>query len=364
MNFTSFFKKFVLRGLLFLGLYLAGIMLHGWLNDWQPSGISEILASPKSEKTEISDSILTFVCWNVGYGGLGAEADLFLDDEGKWLATRSMVRPPQTLIEKFVGGAVDFLKNENADFFLLQEVDVESKRSYDIHQLEKYGEVLPKFSMNYAANFRCPRVPIPVFQPWKSYGKVESGIATFSKFQPKISERHQLPGKYPMPDRLFQLDRCLLVQRFSTKFGADLVVVNLHNAAHDPTDVIKKEQLKYFTAFCISEFEKGNFVVAGGDWNQCPPYFRFDSFIKNIVSGQKNSNLPDDLFPEDWKYGYDPTVPTNRKAADPYQKGVTFETLVDYFLVSPNVKIRKVSGVNQGFAFSDHQPVRIEIEIL
>ena len=173
--------------------------------------------------------------------------------------------------------------------------------------------------------------------------------------------RHQLPGKYPMPDRIFQLDRCAALHRFKTATGKDLVVINLHNAAYDPGDKIKAIQLPYLRDLAVAEYQKGNYVVLGGDWNQCPPHFRFDQFTPDLSKGYQQGNIPDDFFPENWVYAYDPTVPSNRKCRNPYKKGETFETLIDYFLVSPNVQVKKVRGIDQGFQFSDHQPVRMEV---
>ena len=57
-------------------------------------------------------------------------------------------------------------------------------------------------------------------------------------------------------------------------------------------------------------------------------------------------------------------VPTNRKTASPYNKEETFITLIDFFLISPNVKMRQVKGIRQDFQFSDHQPVWMEVELL
>jgi len=37
--------------------------------------------------------------------------------------------------------------------------------------------------------------------------------------------------------------------------------------------------------------------------------------------------------------------------------------LIDFYLVSPNVSIEKVEGVDMDFEFSDHQPVRLEIRL-
>ena len=347
-------------------LYFAVIFAHGWFTDWQPAeGPGPLTPTQLSAQTIVADSILRFALWNAGYGGLGAESDFFYDDEGMWYSGSSMVRSPKALVEKNLQGALDFLRDDTLpiDFFLLQEVDVESERSHNLRQFDAYVQALPGFSATFAANYQCDRVPIPLLEPWNAYGKVLSGLGTFCRFQPTESVRYQLPGKYPMPDRMFQLDRCAALHRFPTTRGKDLIVINLHNAAYDPGDKIKAIQLPYLRDLALAEFNKGNYVVLGGDWNQCPPHFRFDAFMPGNTQGYVQGNIPPDFFPEDWVFAYDPTVPTNRKARDPYRKGQTFETLIDFFLVSPNVKVKLVKGVNQEFQFSDHQPVWMEVEL-
>jgi endonuclease/exonuclease/phosphatase family metal-dependent hydrolase len=213
-------------------------------------------------------------------------------------------------------------------------------------------------------NYKCDRVPIPLLEPWNAYGEVLSGLATFSRVQPSEAVRHQLPGHYPMPDRMFQLDRCAALHRYPLADGKSLVVINLHNAAYDPGDKIKALQLLYLRDLALEEYNKGNYVVLGGDWNQCPPYFRFDTYMPKKTNGPGQGNIPPDFFPEGWTFGYDPATPSNRKARDPYIKGETFETLIDYFLVSPNVRIMAAKGINQAFQFSDHQPVWLKVALI
>jgi endonuclease/exonuclease/phosphatase family metal-dependent hydrolase len=153
------------------------------------------------------------------------------------------------------------------------------------------------------------------------------------------------------------------LHRIPTSNGKDLVVINVHNSAYDPGDKIKAIQLPYLRDLALREFEKGNYVVLGGDWNQCPPHFRYETFAPALAEGYRQGNIPDDFFPEGWTYAYDPTVPTNRKCQSAYETGKTFVTLIDFFLVSPNVQVRKVRGVGQEFQWSDHQPVQMSIEL-
>lgn len=361
------FKRLFFGLVLLIISYFIGILAYGWATDWQPDPYPATLTFEQNAgQTTLGDSMVTLVTWNVGFGGLGAESDFFYDDEGMWYSGSSMTRSPKRLVEKNLQGALDFFQTwrDSVDFFLLQEVDIASDRSYQLPQYAEYQRILSGFAADFALNYKCDRVPIPLLEPWNAYGEVLSGLATFSRIQPAEAIRHQLPGHYPMPDRLFQLDRCAALHRYPVSWGKELVVINLHNAAYDPGDKIKALQLPYLRDLAVSEYKKGNYVVLGGDWNQCPPYFRFDAFMAIKPAGRGQGNIPPGFFPEGWTFGYDPATPSNRKARDPYVKGKTFETLIDYFLVSPNVRILAARGIPQGFQFSDHQPVWIKVALL
>ncbi|MCB0530238.1 MAG: endonuclease/exonuclease/phosphatase family protein, partial [Saprospiraceae bacterium] len=284
-------------------LYFAVIFIYGWVSDWQPAeGPEAMTVGQKGDTAPIADSVLSFVTWNIGFGGLGAESDFFYDDEGMWYSGSSMTRCPRPLVEKNLKGVEAFLQNEGADFFLLQEVDEDSDRSHRIPECKMFESALPDFATTYAQNYCCDRVPIPLLEPWNAYGRVRSGIMTMSRYRPEEAIRHQLPGKYPMPDRIFQLDRCAALHRYATAGGKDLVVINLHNSAYDPGDRIKAVQLPYLRYLAVSEYEKGNYVILGGDWNQCPPYFKFDAFMPGKTQGYQQGNIPPDFFPEGWTF--------------------------------------------------------------
>ena len=115
----------------------------------------------------------------------------------------------------------------------------------------------------------------------------------------------------------------------------------------------------------LVEYEAGNYVIVGGDWNQCPPNIQADVFMKGKANEDAYDQLSiaEDFMSKDWHWAYDVSVPTNRKAAEVYDPEETFVTLIDFFLVSPNVEILNVQGVDQAFAFSDHQPVKLRVKI-
>ena len=265
--------RFIFRAigtfLLLVILYIVGSLILGTYYDYQPESVLKIESAHSSNQKLITDSTLTFMTWNIGFGGLGKESDFFMTTEGIYWSSEKNVTTDEQYVEKNVSGITDFIKKNEADFYLLQEVDVHSKRSYFKNEFEMIAEQKDGFAAMFAPNYDIPRNPIPVFQPWNTYGKVLSGLATYSKYQPVESTRLQLPGEFPWPDRVFHLDRCVSVHRFPTDFGKEVVVLNIHNSAFDKGGFMKTQQLDFLRDLALKEYEKGNYVLLGGDWNMC-----------------------------------------------------------------------------------------------
>lgn len=360
-------KFFLKRVLLWIGalifLYILLVLTYGTLHDFQPEEVSPLEPFQNSSQPIISDSLLSFTIWNVGFSGLGKESDFFYDDGHFFFSGGKNTRTPKELVEKNLQGIIAVTDSLQSDFFLYQEVDRSARRSYYTDQLGKLGRSLPGYSGVFAENFKVNFVPIPLFEPWHAYGKANSGLISYARFQPKENLRLQLPGNFGWPKRVFSLDRCLNFQRFSVANGKDLVVVNVHNSAYDRAGELKFQQLEYIRKLLLAEYAKGNYVIAGGDWNMCPPYFKFDGYMPGRTQGYLQFNIPEQLLPPEWLWIYDATFPTNRKTRTPYSPGDTFVTLIDFFLVSPNVKVRSVQTLHLNFEFSDHQPVHLEIEL-
>lgn len=356
--------KFVTGVLIAMLLYIAGVLLHGTFTDYQPNQIISLEAEKSAPLEIIEDSILSFTSWNLGYGGLGAESDFFYDHGNLLFSGGRMVRAAPEQVMRNISASAGFVTSVKSDFFLFQETDLASKRSYYINQFERISNEIPAFSAFFAPNYKVARVPIPLLEPWKAYGRTLSGLATYCRFQPEESLRLQLPGEFGWPTRIFQLDRCVSVHRFKLKTDEQLVVVNVHNSAYDSGGELKRKQMAFLRELFLREYEKGNYVVVGGDWNQCPPYFRYDSFMPGKTQGYTQINIAAEFLPEGWQWVYDASTPTNRKTRSPYKAGESFVTLIDFFLISPNVQVLSVKTIAQDFQFSDHQPVWMEVKLL
>jgi endonuclease/exonuclease/phosphatase family metal-dependent hydrolase len=336
------------------GLYVVAMLVYGTLTNYSPPE-KVSLETYNQQESLAADSTFTFMVWNVGYAGLGAEADFFYDG-GK------MVRSKRVWVDSYIKGIKEFLNQYAAevDFFLLQEVDSNSKRSYFINQFELFSQTLPNHSSTFATNYKVRFVPMPLTSV-SPMGKVHSGVASFSKYKVGESTRYQFPGKFDWPKSVFMLDRCFLLQRIPLVSGKEMIVINSHNSAYDDGS-LKQAEMNYLRSFLLEEYAKGNYVIVGADWNQCPPGFDYGFFSKNNQDDYYQSNIEEDFMPEGWQWVYDDSTPTNRKLADSFKPDETFVTLIDFYLVSPNVEVLNVQTFNQNFKYSDHHPIKLQIK--
>jgi len=71
----------------------------------------------------------------------------------------------------------------------------------------------------------------------------------------------------------------------------------------------------------------------------------------------------DSTFLPGWRFAFDPLAPTNRDVDMPYQKGKTQTTIIDFYVISPNVEVESIHTVATAFNFSDHQPVVMKVTL-
>lgn len=353
-------KKIILLIALCSVVYILFILIYATYHDYQPEEITTVLPDQSATATILPNDTLTLLTWNIGYGGLGAESDFFYADGRIFLSGGMMIRPPEKVVEKNIAGFLQTIKEQPADIYLLQEVDQEAKRSYYNNQYAKIGSLLPEYEMSFGTNLLTAYSPVPLLEPWRTYGYTNSGIATYARFATTQTTRLQLPGKFSWPSRLFLLDRCAMEHRYPIKDGKELIVYNIHNSAYDKDGGIKRQQTDYLKKRWLKEYEAGNYVVVGGDWNQVPPHFAANFFRPKVpVEGTPNINPA--LMPADWRWIFDPTMPTVRDTREVYTENETFVGLIDFFLLSPNIRALKVEGINLNFQYSDHQPVRMKL---
>lgn len=357
-KFVRFLKTLLAIVLAVVFLAAAAFLVLAFM-EYKPKDVEAVdVASNNTRQVQAGQS-LTIVSFNTGYAALGEESDFFMDG-GKTSRPDS-----REVIFKNLEGIADTLVGQEADIYLLQEVDISSKRSFNVNEVEYYcisaqAVALPKCNM-FAYNFKSVYVPIPV-PIFNDIGKVQSGLATFTDYNVGSAERIQLPVPFSWPVRCFNLKRCLLVSRMPVE-GTDkeLVVVNLHLEAYDDGEG-KIEQTKMLYEFLAAEYAKGNYVIAGGDFNQTfPGAHEYPALTEGCwMPGTLDPNLPEG-FSVVYAEGDNPTC---RLLDVPYKGNDNPQYyIIDGSIVSANIKVDSVNVIDRQFKYSDHQAVRLEITL-
>lgn len=319
----------------------------------------------------VRDTEITILTFNTGYASLSQTEDFVMDGGSK-----ARMDSKNDVINN-INGIQTVLSEANADIYLLQEVDVDSNRSYNIDQYEVYKSLLDRPSA-LAYNYRSIFVPFPL-NPSQMMGKVNSGIVTFSDYQISQATRIQLPGSFPWPVRLANLKRALLITRHPIAgIDEELVVINVHLSAYDDGSM-RVQELEALQTIMAEEREKGNYVVVGGDFNQSFPqalssYTDQNNYTYKDLYTLSSSDLweayplkPDWFIENNFSLLVDASTPTCRLLHQAYDT-VNLENneyyLIDGFIVSDNIQVNLIQTLDQDFLYSDHNPVKIQIELI
>lgn len=346
------FLKIIL--ILVLVILTAAAGLVAWLSiaEYKPAPVEplDFISHDDGSPALPTGETLSLISWNIGYCGLGDNADFFMDG-GENVKSSDHQRVSSNL-----DGVFKLLYEEkDPDIIMLQEVDVNSSRTYGIDQ----SGVLCGANSVHALNYSCPFVPFPL----PPIGRVNSGVFTSTDHAIASAERIALPCPFSWPVSTANLKRCLLVSYMPIE-GSDkqLVLVNLHLEAYDDGEG-KAAQTAQLKEFIRAEYEKGNYVIAGGDFNQVFPgsLQAYPNITPDLWSP---GVLTEDMIPEGWSYAFDASSPTCRLLNQPYDptdKENTQFYVIDGFILSPNVKVESIETLDMSFEFSDHNPVMLNV---
>lgn len=347
-------------GLCLALLLLAAAALVGWLTlrEYRPDAVENVTVFEGGTKSIAVGDSLTILSQNTGYGGLGKDSDFFMDGG-------TDVAPTREQADQNLAGLSRLLEEEKADVYFLQEVDIDSSRTYGVDQSAAYRQNLLSdgtgpYSSSHALNYSCDFVPFP----WPPLGKVHSGLQILTRFYGGRAERIALPCPFSWPVSAANLKRCLLVN-YVPLDGSDkeLVLINLHLEAYDDGEG-KAAQTKALMDVLTSEYEKGNYVIAGGDFNQTFPG-ALDAFPIQDPSLWTPGVLDENILPEGWQFACDLSVPSCRLLNHPYAPdpaGNQFY-VIDGFILSPNVQLDSVETMDNQFQYTDHNPVAVQVTL-
>ena len=177
--FMKVFLRIMLILLLVVVLAFGGLLGMLTVTEYKPGAIDPLEVQTEGTLSHLPADNLSILTWNIGYGGLGKEQDFFMDGG-------THARPGSaSLVQDYLTGISGRLAELAPDLILLQEVDIDSARTYSINEIPYFC----RRSGVHALNYSCPFVPIP-FPPM---GKVHSGLYTTTDYAITSADRIALP---------------------------------------------------------------------------------------------------------------------------------------------------------------------------
>jgi endonuclease/exonuclease/phosphatase family metal-dependent hydrolase len=262
---------------------------------------------------------LKVMTWNIKFGG--ARIDFFFDCHGNRIIMDS------TEVLANLDQIVDFINHTKPDILFVQEIDVNSKRSAFIDQVNRILNNTHFSHAVYSPQWRATHIPSD------GLGKMNSGNAIFSVTPLFAAKRISLPliEEQNFLVRYFYLRRNLLEAR--TAIGKDTIrLLNTHLSAYS-TDNTKKKQLDIVFNYLDSLNNQNKKFIIGGDFNTLPPGTNKvrdfpdsacdDEFEADNFSGEEEWMMP-------FYQHFNPAIPLDRYKSGnrPY---FTHSTSADHF---------------------------------
>lgn len=290
---------------------------------------------------------LKILTWNLGYGAMGADADISLEGGKRFIPS------PSKAIVKNIAGFKKFIAETKADVYLLQELSNGSLLNRWHNVRKAVREALPNHHQSSISNFALPL--------FFDFLRNEHGMGTFvDECFSVLKRRVQLFNAGEYYYRIVPRWDYALTMLAERKGGKPIVMVNTHLSSFDQKGAIRISQFLELIAYVRRLNKKGFPVVVGADWNLHEGEVTFcgedESHYKKYVHG-----FPHHLLPKGWRAYFPTNAPTLRAGNRPFVNGESTTFTVDGFICSPEIQVKDVIAHDLGFAHSDHNPVEITI---
>lgn len=355
-------------------LVVSGYVIFLSANYYRIEDNKKLTINGHANKTLSTAKEYSAMTYNIGFGAYSQNYSFFMDEgimkDGTKVKGTNAKALSKEDAQKNTKGVVSVSKDSNDDFYLFQEVDKDSTRSYHIDQEKIIVDSLTtdreSINSTFGSNFHSVFLAYPFNDP---IGSIESGLLTTSRYKMSQSVRRSFPVTDNFINKFFDLDRCFVVNRFSVD-GKDIstnphfVLINVHMSAYDKGGLIRKQQMKMLSEVLSEEMNAGNWVVVGGDFNHAiygtEESFDSEQQIPQWVQPFDVNSLPKEITVVKANNIYD--IPTVRGSDLPYEKGVNYLAVIDGFMVSPNVTAA-AENVDTEFEYSDHNPVTLKFKL-
>jgi len=269
----------------------------------------------------------------------------------------------------------DKINEIKPDILLLQEVDINSKRSGYIDQLQW---LLDQTWFNYAV---CGSQWKAQFIPSDGLGRMDEENAVLSRWEIHDAKRIQLALRDDQDKltRYFYERCCMVTCRIDIPGMAGLHVVNIHASATATSD-IKQQHMAQFKDEMDRISHEGGIFVAGGDLNTLPPgsdtldycmqdkcaWESFHSEGDDPYHKEGSDYQPGEHFLDAIYEAYSCAVPTDRYVLNQFayfthttRENHFWDRMLDYLFTNAQWIPNTVTTHQEATAESDHAPVSV-----
>ena len=311
-------------------------------------------AAKGSLETNTEYSIMTY---NIGFGAYSPDYSFFMDG-----GTESWAFSKEAVIEN-VTNAASLVESYDPDFTMMEEVDINGTRSYHVDEYELVRSVLKDYQSSMAVDYDSKFLMYPLTQP---HGANKSSLALFSKYDISSALRRSFPISESF-SKVVDLDRCYEIARVEAGNGKQLVLITAHLSAYSEDDSVRKGQLDKLFGDIQAEYDKGNYVICGGDFNHD---LKLDDSTDDSTVASWAHALPRSYMGENLRLVLDDYMGTDnvawnttRNADKAYDPATSYTVTVDGFIVSDNIEVTDYEHINTGYSNSDHDPVLMKFKL-
>jgi exonuclease III len=281
--------------------------------------------------------------WNLGYAGLGKDSDFYMDGG-------VMFSPPsKEIVETNLAGIRNILSENKSDFHIFQEISEPDMLTLGVDVLKGVKDELSDYSMHYSSDFRTRFIPTK----WA----LRHGLGAFTRIKTSPVDLIRLTNEPTKLGGVIQRQYHMVTTEFEHADGTQWILLNLHLSAFDEGGNVRLKQLNELIVIADTFYQSGKHVIVGGDWNIQLSDTEFPTTTKEEFLFWR-TKLPREKILPGWEIVVDENTPTMRSNERPYTKGENFTSIIDGYMVSPNVDTISVETIDTNFEFTDHQPVK------
>ncbi|WP_372755958.1 endonuclease/exonuclease/phosphatase family protein [Labilibaculum sp.] len=340
-----------------LGLIVLLVLLAA-CDPFQTKIGSEVSLYESIQKQEVPfPDTLKIMTWNIKFGG--GRIDFFFDCHGDRVIMEKseVIENMNTIAEK--------IREVNPDILMVQEADVNAKRSAFVDQVQYLVNNTDFNYAAYASQWKANYIPS------NGIGKMDSGNAILSKWKFTGAKRIPLPliKSQNFLVRYFYLKRNILEINLENQ-GKSIQLLTTHLSAY-AKDNTKKRQLEILKTYLDSLNQSGQQFILGGDFNSLPPFskqtcnfddsacndgeFEADNYsaeIKWMIPFYKNyqSAIPLDEFKRDNSKHFSHTTDKNK----------FWNRKIDFLFSNKSFCLESGKTLQQWMQVSDHAPIIVK----